>query len=408
MPKLCCRLSKSILRLTELCVLPLLLTAGACRGQQPDAELVAAVDSMLPKLEALSGLKKMKDVALSEQTRAELRKYIEQRLAEEMPPAEMEGVRETYAALGLIPDTLNLNALLLDLYQEQVAGYYDPKSNEFYVIKGTPVSLLRPVLAHELVHALQDQHSDLDSLISRSRGNDRQTAAQAAIEGHATVVMFALMIEEATGGNVTPEMLPDVSKQLAPALAAQNAQFPVFRRAPRIVRETMIFPYVGGAEFVRDLWLAEKRFVAPLDSLLPQSTEQVLHPREKFIVRRDRPVELRFADQQAFTYENTLGELEIGIFLAEHLGSSKAASGWAGDRYRLLKNGMLMWQTLWDSQASADRFADAYRQVGAKRRMRGVRVERNKVAGHEGVLVFDAPAGVAVKSAKAPALRLVE
>src|SRR5207253_8954415 len=132
----------------------------------------------------------------------------------EMPPAEMNGIQASYAALGLIPDTLNLHDLLVALYTEQVAGYYDPETKTFYVVQGTSRETLRPVLAHELVHALQDQHVNLDSLISNNRDNDRQSAAQAAIEGQATVVMFALVAEQMTGKTFNVASLPDLGAQL--------------------------------------------------------------------------------------------------------------------------------------------------------------------------------------------------
>ena len=398
------------------------LWSAACRGQDGRAQqrsvdpaLAAAVDSMLPRLEILSGLKKLKPVTLAEQSRADVRDYVEKRLAEELPPAELEGVRQTYIAFGLIPDTLNLKALLLDLYQEQVAGYYDPESGKFFVIKGTPVGLLRPVLAHELVHALQDQHVDLDSLISRARGNDRQSAAQAAIEGHATLVMFAYLAQQASGQTIKPSDMPDISAQLKPALDAQNSQFPVFRRAPRVIRETMVFPYVGGAGFVQKLWAAKasQGFVAPLGSLLPQSTEQVLHPSDRFLAGRDAPTELRFISRAKSIYENTMGELEIGILLSAHLGgdATQAATGWDGDRYQLLDSGgrkLLLWQSVWDDAASADRFAAAYKRVAQKRPDRSVRVERNTIERREGVLVIDAEQGIDVDGVPAPATRIIQ
>ena len=394
--------------------------SAACRGQASSAQqravdpaLAAAVDSMLPRLEVLAGLKKLKSVTLAEQSREDVRAYVEKRLADELPPAELEGVRQTYIAFGLIPDTLNLKTLLLDLYQEQVAGYYDPQSGKFYVIRGTPVGLLRPVLAHELVHALQDQHVDLDSLISRQRGNDRQSAAQAAIEGHATLVMFAYLAQQASGQTLQPGDMPDISAQLKPALDAQNSQFPVFRRAPRVIRETMVFPYVGGASFVQKLWAAKaaQGFVAPLGALLPQSTEQVLHTTDRFLTNRDTPTEIRFASRTNVLYENTLGELEIGILLAAHLGEAAAqsATGWDGDRYQLVNRGgkkVLVWQSVWDDAKSAENFAAAYRRVADKRPNRTVRVERNKVMTMEGVLVIDADKGTDITAVSAPAVRI--
>lgn len=394
-----------------LAVIVLCLLATACRGQAPqqqskvDPALTALADTLLPKLEVLSGLKKIKPVALAEQSREDLRRYIESRLNEELPPKELEGIRQTYVALGLIPDTLNMRALLLDLYQEQVAGYYDPKTDKFYLIQGTPIGLLRPVLAHELVHALQDQHQNLDSLISRSRGNDRQSAAQAAIEGHATVVMFALMLQEASGQPIKPNALPNLSAQLQPALEAQNSAYPVFKNAPRILRETMVFPYLAGAGFVQKLWNARPgdSYSAPLDSLLPQSTEQVLHAETRFLTKRDEPTEVRFSNTANVVYENTLGELEMGILLSQLLGlnSGEAALGWDGDRFQLIETSgkrILVWQTVWDDAPSADKFAANYRQIGDSRKNRAIQVIRNKVESREGVLIIDADGSLAPSS----------
>lgn len=391
-------------------------SAGACNGQQPrdtqDPALTATVDSLMPRLEELSGLKKLKPITMKHQTREQLRQYIADKLREEMPPEELNGIRSAYAALGLVPDTLNLERLLLDLYTEQVAGFYDPKTEAFYMVEGTPPDLLRPTLAHELVHALQDQHTDLDSLISRERGNDRQTAAQAAIEGHATIVMFAMLAGGT--GPFDARSLPNMSEQLGPLMEAQNSQFPVFKRAPRIIRETMLFPYIGGAGFVQALWRAQagtaNKFAAPLGARLPQSTEQVMHPNEKFVGNRDEPTEVRFVDNAAgrVLYENTLGALELSILLAEHAGARDAVNGWDGDRYRMIDDGgkqVLLWMSVWDDASSAERFAAVYRQIGAKRR-RSVRVERLQVGGREAVWIVDAPSGVATTGYVPPRVAL--
>jgi hypothetical protein len=399
------------------------LVAVACRGQGrevAEARLRASVDELLPRIEALSGLEARGPVRLALRDRAELREYVAARIEEEFPPAELEGVEGAYRALGLVPDTLDLRALLLELLTEQVLGYYDPATETLYLVAGVPREALEPVLAHELVHALQDQYVDLDSLIARERGNDRQTAAQAAIEGHATLVMMALVAERQAGQPIDPGMLPDLGRQLRPALEAENEQFPVFRSAPRILRETMLFPYLGGAGFVQSLWrtAGAGRRPAPLDTLLPQSTEQVLHPDERFIRMRDEPTEIRLGEPAGDAgagwrtlYENTLGELETSILLSEHLGrgAEQAALGWDGDRYRLLEGPRggraLVWYSVWDGAAAAGRFADAYQLVLERRaERRHGRVERLEVEGRPVVRVVDAERGVPLDSVPVPPL----
>jgi hypothetical protein len=397
---------RSTLRLVSTFLAPLLLTAGAsaCGGEQSrDRALRAAVDSLLPGLERLSGLPARSPINLGTKTKAEVREYVTQQLDKEMPAAELGGIQGTYAALGLIPDTLDLRGLLLELYAEQVAGYYDPEAKTFYLVEGTARETLRPVLAHELVHALQDQHVNLDSLISNRTNSDLQTAAQAAIEGQATLVMFALMAEEMSGEALDVTMLPDLGVQLRPALEMQNEQFPVFRGAPLILRETLLFPYLQGAAFVQALWRSRGRrngiMPAPLDSLLPYSTEQVMHPAAAFIDQRDAPTEIVLAGAPAgwsTLYQNTLGELEISIFLRQHLGADAGAlaEGWDGDRFVLLERAgsgrALIWYSVWDDAARADRFADAYRQVLTKRPARHGTVVRIDMQGRPAVQITDA------------------
>jgi hypothetical protein len=396
------------LRLLSTLLAPLLLTAAAsaCGGEQArDRALRAAVDSLLPGLERLSGLPARNPINLGTKSKAEVRQYVTEQLDKELPAAELRGIQGTYAAFGLIPDTLDLRKLLLELYAEQVAGYYDPEAKTFYLVEGTPRETLRPVLAHELVHALQDQHVNLDSLISNRSNSDLQTAAQAAVEGQATLVMFALMAEEMSGDSLDVTTLPDLGVQLRPALEMQNEQFPVFRGAPLILRETLLFPYLQGAAFVQALWRSRGRrngiMPAPLDSLLPYSTEQVMHPARAFLTTRDEPDYPKILPEIAPAgwtklYQNTLGELETSILLRQHLGgdANKLAEGWDGDSFQLLERAglgrALVWFSVWDDAAAADRFADAYRRIAARRPARHVLVERLTVGGKPLVRVLDA------------------
>jgi uncharacterized protein YbdZ (MbtH family) len=397
----------------------LLAVAGCGRGAPPDGladaasppELVRLVHGMMPRIERLSGLDRVGVLRLRLQSRAAARQYVEQRLDTELPPERLEGIRRTYVALGLLPDTLDLRALLLDLYTEQVLGYYDPRTGTLYVVEGEDLVALRPVLAHELVHALQDQHTNIDSLVAQARGNDRQTAAHAALEGHAMLVMFALLAEEASRREIDPASLPNPADELGPALAAQNEEFPVFRRAPPVIRETLLFPYVRGADFVHQLWRSmspSERYPAPIDTLLPQSTAQVMRPLERFIQQRTDPVEIRLDSPPAgwrVLHEDTFGQLETAIFLGEHLGEAARASahGWAGDRYMLVTDPagaeVLHWLSAWESEAEANRFAATVRQAAERRTTRRVTVTREDLDGMAVVRITDA----AVAAAAAPA-----
>ncbi len=413
---------------TLLTILPLglALPAATCHQDQAaedTAHVRAVVDTLLPRLQVLAGLPAVRPIRIGYRTRPEVRAYIVRELDRDLPPAELTGLQGTYVALGLIPDTLQLRRLLVDLYSEQVGGYYDPETKTFYTVEGTPPGMLRTVLAHELVHALQDQHVNVDSLVSRKRGNDPQAAAQAAIEGQATAVMFVVLSEQSSRTPIDPIQLPDLGAQLRPALEAQNSQFPVFRRAPLIIREGLIFPYLQGASFVQALWRTHARnggpppsgWPAPLDSLLPQSTEQVMHP-ERCLRVRDQPTRVVLGgtpDPRWRTlYENGLGELETTIFLRQHLGSAANARGWDGDRFRLLEapggGPALVWYSVWDDPAAADAFAAAYQQTLARRPQRHASVERLSERERPVVRVIDAPVAVPLASVPVPPLQALE
>jgi hypothetical protein len=396
-------------RRTGFVVAVLLSFACDARPQELQADLRAAADRALPRLQELAGLEQRHPIALDVRSRAELREFIERRLAEDFPEEEVQGVRATYVALGLVPPELDLEALLLDLYTEQIVGFYDPGSDTLYVVDDVPEAQRETVLVHELVHALQDQHADLEALMHRSLGSDRQRASQAAIEGHATLVMVAYALDALGADPSALIALPDLASQLGPALQASS--FPVLADAPRIIRDGLLFPYFSGAGFVQELWRARAAgslaggptYPAPLGDLLPVSTEQVRRPDTRFLAAVDAPTGVSFgppeSDGWQTLYENTLGELELSILLAEWLGEEAAtlAYGWDGDRYVTLRDPAggvaLDIAIVWDDAASADAFADAYRRGSASRTDRSARVERGRMAGVELVRIADVPAG---------------
>lgn len=356
----------------------LALVVSCCGGEQAppdttlvissDPELRAMVAELLPELAARSGLELRDPVRVERRSRAHLERYLEVKLDEEMPPEEEERLTRAYALLGLVPPDLDLRALLLSVYTEQVAGFYDPDSTALFVLDDQPPEDLTTVLVHELVHAVQDQAADLDSLTHPDRGNDRQTAAQAAIEGHATLVMLEQMMERTQGQEVDLSEIPDFGERIAPALQALGSQYPALASAPRVVQESLLFPYLEGAGFVQTLWQAAEGRPAPFGEHLPQSTEQVIHGDVAVAGKAvDEPstVEVEVVGARVL-YQNGLGELETRIFLEDVTGAPpETASGWDGDRYLLLEApgaGALVWASVWDDTPARDRFVTAVRE----------------------------------------------
>lgn len=351
-----------------------LLVFGACGGtaQQPESELVVSSDAtlrklaseLLPDLAARSGLELREPVRLEMRSREELVRYLESKLDEELPEEEARATVEAYALFGLVPNTLDLREVLLALYTEQVAGFYEPDSTTLFVMDDQPEALLEGLLVHELVHAVQDQWIDLGALADPKLGSDRATAAQAAIEGHATLVMLEYMAEQAQGTPVDLGALPNFANLLRSQLEGARDQFPALAAAPPVIQESLLFAYLEGAGYVHGLWAQGDR-VAPFGEYLPKSTEQILGGTAD-----DVPIELAMSVSGAdILHEDVLGRLELGVMLDQHLGpgSARFADGWGGDRYVLVEVGTgergLIWYSVWDDEAARDRFVERFRDA---------------------------------------------
>lgn len=359
-----------MLRLLAACLAFLTGCRGTppARGQSPD--LARLVDSMRPVVERAAGLRFKGPTRSALKTREEVRTFLLGKLDQDFPPARQEGVEAVYRLLGLIPDTLDLKQLLLDLYTEQVAGFYDPEAATLYGVVGADPIALRFVLAHELVHALQHQYLPLDSLMRIKSSADEQTAVQAVLEGQATVASILAFVPDR-------EILrqPGFWEMARDQVKTQAASMQVFSRAPLAVREGLVFPYLGGAEFMR--WWDSAHTGQPLPTLamMPRSTEQILHPAR--YAKGDPPVQVRFADPAGdAVYEDTFGELEIQTLATVLRGGGEVLTGtplgWGGDRFRVYRSSdgpALVWYLVWDDETSAARFRGTVgvRLLAAKR-----------------------------------------
>jgi hypothetical protein len=390
-------------RLTRLAgCLAVLLPILACRERaqavQSEADLKDMVHHLMPAVAEAARMRFKKEPAVLRRTRDQVHDYVIHKIDEDLPPAELNGSQAALRLFGLIPPTLDLRSTLTALLTEQIAGFYDPDSSALFVVADVEPQQLRIVMAHELVHALQDQYARLDSMITQRHQNDRRSAAQAVLEGQATLVqMFVMMPEQ------NPDTLPLglFWKSRALLSSQQGPQMQQFSNAPLWIRETMLFPYLGGADFV--VWYRHKYFGRSVLDSMPHSTEQILHP-ERYAAR-DEPTTMTFAPGEPDTvrFEDDLGEFETRLLLEQFLGSESEATndatGWDGDRYQVLGAGSdaLVWYSVWDEAAAANRFAAGLQRAWAKRRSDGQTTRRSEIKqlavdGRPVVRLVDAPA----------------
>ena len=266
------------------------------------------VAEAIPLIEKGTGLKFKRPPKVEARSKAQVREFVLAQVTKPLAQREMAGQEAAYKRFGMIPDTLNLREYLVGLLEEQIVGYYDPATDVLYVVDGSPADIVGLTIMHELVHALQDQYVDLEAFQNVEGENDRQTAAQAVFEGQA---VYEQIVAMSGGGNVAVN-LPGGWDRMRDMIRENQASMPVFAQAPLVVQETLIFPYLSGAEFIRGF---KTRNAGTPYADMPVSTEQILHPSAYFGTR-DRPTRVSLgALRGAKRYENTLGEFETRLFL---------------------------------------------------------------------------------------------
>ncbi|MCB9659298.1 MAG: hypothetical protein H6726_16760 [Sandaracinaceae bacterium] len=314
------------------------------------------------------------------QDEARIRAFVEA----DIEPDELAESRDLYTSLGLLPDDVDLEALLLEVLGEQIVGYYDPDGGRLVVrddvmrsLAASSVDEARVVLVHELVHALQDQHLALGALNDQERDTDPDNAYRALVEGDATLAMMAYVLA-AQGtdlANITGQ--PDILRRFFDA--APNAGADALGRAPAILRVTLMAPYTAGAIFCGDQHrIAGWPSVDAAHRTLPVTTEHVLHPDKYAAGELPDTITLpRATSLEALgfvrTQEDTLGELELSIYLAQGTSSDQdltAAAGWSGDRLAIYGRAdapsAVVWWTSWDTEQDAREAEVAARRAGAE------------------------------------------
>ncbi|MBX6315068.1 MAG: hypothetical protein IRY99_19460 [Isosphaeraceae bacterium] len=322
-----------------------------------------------------------------------LRAMLLKEIDEEMTPEEFRGQELGMKALGFIPKGMDFKEVYLQAYTEQIAAFYDPKTKTMHLIKEPEAqarkkpSLLerllgksagfdkdenKAVIAHELTHALADQHYDLDALHRAAKGDDdRALALSALIEGEASLTMLGAQMKDWAGETTSKLPAADLDRALGllgVLTGLGMTATPALRDAPAILKEGMLFPYLRGLVFCARL--ANDGGWAAIDDAYrhpPLSTEQVLHP-EKFRQQPDPPTAIDLGKLDAGPAwkevgRNVVGEMQLAILLRKHHGKDVAA-GWDGDQFATFEgpDGRLglVWRTTWDTEDDAREFAHHY------------------------------------------------
>ena len=399
---------------SRLHVLPLsfvlFLTGIAARAQEAavapppgnanaakNADFMAAADEVLGQMSKITGLKLMTPLKKSLRSREEIRAYVIKQMNEEKNAAERYADQRSAEAFGLLPKGFDLDTFMVNVLTEQVEGLYDPKSQEFYIADWSPVDDQRMVMAHELTHALEDQHFQIEAWEKAARPNeDAELARDAVLEGSAMAAMVDyLMVSTGRGLKDLPDFDPGM-------LIGELGSTPTLQGAPPFLKDTLIFPYISGLNFSAAIlrntgWAALPGvFERP-----PVSTQQILHPalyksgKIPATVALPR-MEKLLGSNWAKLDENTMGEYGWKEVLKQFLDEDRAktlAAAWDGDRYAVFeekqtKKLVLVTRLQLDSEEHAVRFFGQYSEALEKKYS-----ERSNLLRRPNFFSFDTPDG---------------
>jgi hypothetical protein len=328
-------------------------------GQAPaEGSAPAIVERVEGQVEGIRGLDFTRRVPVDAVTHNELVSGLERTFDAVYPTAFLRRRSLAWSTIGAIPPGTQIRQQLEAFAGSQVVGYYDEVS-KYLVFLGSddPAPAELVTLAHELTHALDDQHFGLMRL-DELAGDCQEEGFQAALalaEGDATYVMIAYA-----------QQFLSLEEQLG--LASQGGSLPD-GIAPFVVR-VQTWPYTAGLGFVQRL-IGEggERAVDAAFRRLPVSTEQIIDPSA---YPNDRPTALDVPQLAPALGEGwkdldvqAAGAAWLSILLGLRLDQDRASAavrGWEGGLYRAWRDGAdvaVVLRTTWQDPGAASRFADA-------------------------------------------------
>lgn len=342
--------------------------AQATAGGGKSADMAARI---MPEVSRLRGLDYTRDVPVRVVTRDEVARYVAKVIDEDMAPEELEGTVRLLAYLGLVERDIDLRKVISEAYATQVAGFYDDDEESLSLVEDSAMAgaMDSVTIAHELVHALQDQHYDLGSLHDFTKDNDDASLAlMALVEGDASEIMMRF------GTEATPRGVGGVRDYTSVVSMSMGPEG--VPGLPLIFQQDMMFPYSYGTRFVAEIQrqagpdAPDLAFAAP-----PVSTEQVINPA-KYLAREEPwwivlpDFSESLGDGWRRVDESPLGQFNLGIYLSVSLGSwgvEEAIEGWNGDTLAAYVRGddevFIVYYSAWDSERDAREFLSIYRRL---------------------------------------------
>jgi hypothetical protein len=350
----------------------LALWAQAALAQPAAPAVFSEIGEILTELGEMTGWKPPATVASDTITKDKLKAFLDERLKEVVKPEEVRAEEVTLKMFGLAPADFDLRKVTVELLTEQAAAFYDYRKKKLFLLETSASALQRPVLVHELAHALADTHYDLEKYIfKKGKSDDGALARQSVMEGQATWLMSEWVVKQ-MGASL--RKAPEMAESMSRLSAGSGSMFPVFDSAPLYLKESLMFPYTKG--FVFQHAVIQKMGNEAFNEVFrrpPVSSQQILHP-EKYFTRLE-PVQPKLPKVKLKGYKDlvsgAVGEFDHEVMLRQYTGeeNAAAAAGWRGSYFRIFEHRKdaarhaLVYASEWESPAAARLFFDLYAKV---------------------------------------------
>lgn len=354
-------------------------------------EFLAMADEVLQEMSAITGWELKTPLKKSIRSREEIHAYVLREMDDEKDAKERYASKRSAEAFGLIPKGFDLDGFMVDLLTEQIAGLYDPKAHEFYIADWIDPEDQRTVMSHELTHALEDQHFQIEAWVKAARPNDdAEMARESVLEGSAMAAMLEYMLKE-KGLKLRglPDFDPSISAlklrdlpDIDPSIFVGDlSEAPMLKKAPPFIKDSLMFPYFSGLTFsLAVLKTNGWKGFASVFARPPASTQQILRPDLYRSGKSLAPIKLNLPDGLpgsgwTLLEENCMGEFGWKEVLEQFLDADRAgklAAAWDGDVYATYeskdaKRLLLFARVRLDSNESAARFFGQYSEALEKK-----------------------------------------
>ncbi len=358
------------------CVLAVLISSlplVAAHHKSGSDPVFSQIDSIVKSVSEISGLTELHAVPYARMSKRQLRQFLSKRIKKTLRPEEIHADELALKMFGLVPQNFNLKKSTIDLLTEQAAAFYDYDDKKLFLLESAPVSAEVTTLAHELSHALADQHFDLEKYMDENPANDDENLAHTAVvEGQASWLMIAYDLKQA---GQPPVPTPETLQSVVNSSEGSMSDYPVLKSSPLYIQQSLMFPYTDGTLFFDAVFKKEgKAAFTAVFKHAPTDSAQIMHPEKYFThtksARPELPKLMLKTEEHAIS-EGSVGEFDHEILLQQYLDKARARDltpHLRGGDFKIVSAGerhapILLYASEWDSAQHAADFFAAYKKV---------------------------------------------